>query len=164
MEERCGWCGRAFDRARTGRPRRFCSARCRVAASRCAIPLAMRSRTAWVRCDGKRPITLAGAPASSTDPGTWSGWSQVRRATAGDGFGTMLGDGLGCWDLDHFDDQGARAFIDRIDEPIIFAERSVSGHGFHIFVRTDEAPGRRTGNIEFYSRHRFIRVTGDQFV
>ena len=53
----------------------------------------------------------------------------------------MLGDGLACWDLDHCSDEAAQAFIDELDSPIIFVERSVSGHGFHIFIEAAEAPG-----------------------
>lgn len=78
----------------------------------------------------------------------------------------MLGDGLGCWDLDHCFDGGrlvpwAAEALASIDSPL-WVERSMSGEGLHVFVRAAEAPGRR-GRVEFYSRARFIAVTGDRF-
>lgn len=39
-----------------------------------------------------------------------------------------------------------------------------SGRGLHVFVEAPEGPGFRRGGVEFYSRARFIRVTGDRFV
>ncbi len=116
----------------------------------------------WVRADGKRPITPTGHPASSTDPSTWSSFAATRSG-AGDGFGIMLGDGLGCIDLDHYSDDAARAFIATVTEPVLFVERSVSGHGVHIFITAPEAHGSRRDGVERYTRQRFIRVTGNKF-
>lgn len=79
----------------------------------------------------------------------------------------MLGDGLGCYDLDNcFEDDGAlKTYAAELLESVdpIFVERSVSGRGLHIFVHAPEAKGWRRDGIEFYSRDRFIRVTGDRF-
>ena len=75
----------------------------------------------------------------------------------------MLGNGLGCYDLDHVTDQEAKTFAATITEPIIYAERSMSGEGVHIFISAPEGPGTRTRNIERYTRGRFIRTTGDKF-
>jgi primase-polymerase (primpol)-like protein len=85
----------------------------------------------------------------------------------GDGFGVMLGDGLGCWDLDHCIEgdvvnDAALAVLGSVETPL-WVERSVSGTGLHVFVKADEAPGRKMPGVEFYSRARFIRVTGDGF-
>ncbi|MDO8308574.1 MAG: hypothetical protein Q7V58_09515 [Actinomycetota bacterium] len=79
----------------------------------------------------------------------------------------MLGQGLGCWDLDHCLDDGqvkpwAVEVLAGIDDPI-WVETSLSGEGLHVFVAADEGPGWRRGGVEFYSRHRFIAVTGDRF-
>jgi primase-polymerase (primpol)-like protein len=79
----------------------------------------------------------------------------------------MLGDGLGCWDLDHCLGGGELAswaadVLTSIDSPM-WVERSMSGTGLHIFVAAVEAPGSRRAGVEFYSWARFIRVTGDRF-
>ncbi len=145
---------------------RFCSTRCRVAAHRAShLPDAMTAGRRWVRADGKRPIRPSGHPASSTDPRTWSTYAQVRTG-AGDGFGVMLGSGLGCYDLDHVTDDRARAFAATILEPILFTERSMSGTGVHMFVEAPEGPGwKRTLDglsVERYTRARFIRMTLDR--
>lgn len=165
---KCQRCGCKLD-ALARSDARFCSTRCRVAAHRSGnLPAALTQRRAWVRADGKRPVTTSGRPASSTDRSSWASFAEVRSSRAGDGFGVMLGDGLGCWDLDHcLDEEGvlapwAREVLDGIGSPV-WVERSMSGTGLHVFVLADEARGFRRGDVEFYSRHRFIRVTGDRF-
>ena len=118
----------------------------------------------WVRADGKRPVTVAGRPASTTDPGTWATLPEVRASDAGDGMGVMLGHGLGCYDLDDVSDAQAREFAASIPERVVFAERSMSGAGVHLFIEAPEAPGSRRLiegiSVERYTRARFIRTTG----
>ncbi len=79
----------------------------------------------------------------------------------------MLGDGLGCYDLDHVSDDQARAFIATIPEPVIYAERSISGNGVHVFVAADEARGWKRVidgiHVERYTRARFIAMTLNRF-
>lgn len=75
----------------------------------------------------------------------------------------MLSDGVGCFDLDRVTDDEIREFVATVREPIVFVERSVSGEGAHVFVSAPEARGWRRGNVEFYSRARFIRMTGVRF-
>ncbi len=113
-------------------------------------------------------MTVAGRPASSTNVATWSSFAEVSASTAGDGFGLMLGGGVGCWDLDHCVEGDvvagwAREVVHTVGSAL-WLERSVSGTGLHVFVRAGEGPGFRRGAVEFYSRARFIRVTGDRFV
>lgn len=122
----------------------------------------MTDRRAWVRADGKRPIQVDGFPASSTDPDTWAGFAQVQRG-AGDGFGIMLGGGLGCYDFDDKSDEFVRDYVSGIPEPVVFAERSMSGRGVHVFVLADEGRGWKRDGVERYSRARFIRTTGVPF-
>lgn len=126
----------------------------------------MTGEARWVRADGKRPIRVDGRPASSTNASTWASFDEVR-AGAGDGFGVMLGGGLACWDLDGCFTDGVlseRAREILADVSPIWVERSVSGRGLHVFVEAPEGPGRREGGgVEFYSRSRFILVTGDRF-
>jgi len=42
-----------------------------------------------------------------------------------------------------------------------YAERSPSGFGCHIIFKAHVPQGRRRGNIELYSSHRYMTVTGD---
>ena len=154
---------------------RFCSSACRVRAHRAAkqLPFAMTSRARWVRrTASKRPITLTGAPASSTDERTWSTFRQAAASTAGAGLGYVLGDGVGCYDLDHCLDAGQLApwaleVLAGIGEPVLFTEVSQSGAGLHVFVEAPEGRGRKVRDgercIEFYSAGRYIAVTGKQY-
>ncbi len=167
---RCEYCDSALGLKSHGPAPRFCSNRCRVAArrSRGSLPAEMTDRITWTRADGKRPIRCDGFPASSTDPSTWASYSAAKASTAGDGFGIMLGEGLGCYDLDHALIDGvltapASWHLAAITEPIIFTEVSRSGDGLHIFVAATEGPGIRRPGFERYTRARFIRTTGRVF-
>lgn len=160
----CERCGEDFPRTPgRGRRPRFCSGRCRVAAHRASkLPEAMTKGRRWVRADGKRPMQLNGRLASTTSPATWATYNEVRHGP----HGVMLGYGLGCYDLDHVTDEQARKFAATILEPVVFAERSMSGNGVHIFVEAPESAGwKRTIDgisVERYTKARFIRVTGDR--
>ena len=121
----------------------------------------------WVRASGKRPLTVSGSPASSVDPSTWGGRYEVISSRAGDGFGVMLGGGLGCYDFDNCFIGGrldplTRGVIDSIPEKILLVERSVSGRGLHVFVEARESRGSRSAGVERYTRGRFIRMTFDE--
>ncbi len=160
----CDTCGGLFEQnVGRGRKARFCGGACRVAWHRAhSIPAVMREGRRWVRAVGKRPIQPNGVAASVTDPGTWRSFAEVQ-AGAGQGFGVMLGGGLGCYDLDHVGYAEACAFMASVPERIVYAEWSVSGEGVHIFVRAPECPGSRRGGVERYTRARFIRMTGKRF-
>lgn len=162
MKCSCEWCGVEWTREGSGRRPRFCGTRCRVAAHRVKrhpFPAEMTDTARWVRADGKRPITTTGAAASSTDPSTWSHIGAVLNGP-GDGYGVMLGGGLGCYDLDHHTDAEAAAFIETVPERVLFVERSVSGEGWHVFIEAPEGKGYKRGRVERYTRARFIRTTG----
>lgn len=152
-----------------GRLPAYCSSACRGRAWRehQGFPVELTAGRRWVRAEGKRPVMVDGRPASSTDPRTWSSFAEVRGSAVGDGMGVMLGGGLGCYDLDHVSDAQARAFIATVSERVVYAERSMSGSGVHVFVVATEARGwkRRVDglSVERYSRERFIRVTGSRF-
>lgn len=147
-----------------GRKARFCGGACRIAwHRRHSFPAEMRTGRRWVRADGKRPIRTDGRPASSTDPAMWSTLAEVKASAAGDGFGVMLGGGLGCYDLDHISDDDARRFVATIPERVVYVERSMSGNGIHVFIEALEGSGRRRGGVERYTRARFIRMTGVRF-
>lgn len=152
----------------TGRPARFCSGRCRVAAHRHpdplpGVPVEMSSRPRWTRRDGKRPITVDGYSASSTKKATWASLPAVLSSEMGDGVGFMLGDGVGCIDLDHCLEGGrlselAEAVLEAV--PDTYVEVSPSGTGLHIFGLLPEMGGRKLPGVEVYSRARFMTVTG----
>ena len=173
MSGTCPECGAEVEaHAHAGRPRIYCSSKCGTRARvrklrRERLPELMISSHRWVRADGKRPIRVNGRSASSTDPTTWVSFKDVKDGGPGDGFGVMLGGGLGCYDLDHVSDETARDFIKWIPEPVVYMERSVSGEGVHVFVEATEGPGAHVmvGGVkaERYTRARFIRTTLDRF-
>ena len=130
----------------------------------------MTSRARWVRHDArKRPLTASGGPASVTDPSTWSTYAEAARSPHGAGLGIVLGDGLGCIDLDHCFVGGklaawAQAIVDEHRDEAYLIERSMSGTGLHVFLPMAEAKGSRIRdgehNIEVYSRERYMTVSG----
>lgn len=167
---KCLMCDREIEQPKgRGRKRTTCGQRCRKRLSREGVPARMMSVNRWVRADGKRPITVDGYSASTTNPRTWTSFEAVRRSSAGTGFGIMLGGGLAAHDLDDcFTNEGelkpwARDVLESVHNPLLI-EVSKSGNGLHIFTEAEEGPGRRTqmpggGAWEFYSRGRFILTT-----
>ena len=131
----------------------------------------MTEKHRWVRrTASKRPVTVGGKAASSTSADTWSAYSAAAASKAGVGLGFVLGDGVGCIDLDHCFEDGklvswAQEIVDRCPET--FMEVSQSGEGLHIFGLLPEGGGRNIrgggSNVEFYSVGRYIAVTGDRF-
>lgn len=165
--KQCERCGGAFV-GRAGA--KFCSGRCRMASSRAVeVPSRMRRLDRWVRHEAKRPIMPDGRSASSTDSATWSTYLVAKAATAGDGLGFVLdGDGIGCYDLDHCVSDGivdplAARFLASLEA--FYVERSPSGTGLHAWVEAPSQAGWRKTidgvHVEFYTRGRFITVTGD---
>jgi primase-polymerase (primpol)-like protein len=176
-DSRCEYCGSSLLLLRSGA--RFCSTKCRVYSARAGrIPVEMTEKARWMRWTPvqrgdkitKRPVTVTGKAASSTNPETWAAYSDAKSSTAGVGLGFALGEGIGCIDLDHCIDNGvvagwAQEILDAA--PATYVEVSQSGSGLHIFGYLAEAPGRniRDGvrSVEFYSAGRYIAVTGKRF-
>lgn len=167
---RCEQCGTPTNLLRAGA--RFCSTKCRVYFSRRPkLPVEMTKTARWVRrTSTKRPITVTGRPASSTNSDTWASFTAADKAAVGVGLGFVLGEGIGCIDLDHCFVDGelagwAQEIVDRC--PATFMEVSQSGDGLHIFGLLPEGGGRnmRDGvrSVEFYSTGRYIAVTGNRF-
>ena len=174
MESReCLGCGETMNLYRGGA--KTCSAKCRKRVSRrtkqAPFPVEMTEKARWIRREkSKRPVTITGRAASSTNAGTWSTFPEAAASSVGAGLGFVLGDGVGCIDLDHCITDGvvadwASSILDRC--PPTFIEVSQSGEGLHIFGLLPEGPGRniRRGDsaVEFYSVGRYIAMTGDRF-
>lgn len=121
----------------------------------------MRELDRWTAAEGKRPVTVDGKPASSTDPQTWTTYEQVHSKP----HGVMLGGGLACIDLDRcINRRGklapwAKTIIAAAPGAVV--ERSLSRRGLHVFGLLPEAKGIRHGCVEIYSKARFIRTTED---
>ena len=178
--EQCG--GKVAVPVRQGRPARFCSNACRqraYRARRSGVPACMRERVRWVRWVErarrgkvtKVPLDLAGRDLDVRDSRRWVSFEDARRSKVGTGFGIVLGDGLGCIDLDDCIVDGvladwAQRWIEGYREDAVLIERSFSRRGVHIFLPLAEGPGRRirngVENVEIYSRGRYIAVTGDR--
>lgn len=118
----------------------------------------------------KVPFTAAGNYASSTDPSTWSTFAEASASTIGIGLGYVLGDGVGCIDLDDclangIPNEAAAKFLR--DYPNHYIEVSPSGEGLHIWGQQKEQGGRRQSigglSIERYSVGRYITVTGNVY-
>ena len=113
-------------------------------------------------------ITIAGRPASSTDPATWCAWWDALGSTAGDGLGFALGGGFACIDLDHCYDRRnhltdwAKMLLAPV-EGRTYIETSPSGRRA-AHLGTLRAPRRRRARglvtAEAYSRDRYMTVTG----
>jgi putative DNA primase/helicase len=147
------------------------------------VPAELRQLDRWVawrleQRDGKPtkvPYRTDGqGRASSTDPTTWSTFEQaLSTASAADGFGLALGDGLVGIDLDgvlgadgaiasSFQLPDVAAWIATLNS---YTERSPSGTGLHI-IGQGEIPtwsGNRTGPVEVYGAGRYFTVNGDVF-
>lgn len=172
----CERCDASLPVAGRGPIPRFCSTRCRVAAHRAKrLPVELTERDRWVRWEPvqrkdrvtKMPVTLRGRPASSTNPTTWATHAEAKASKVGVGLGFVLGDGIGCIDLDHVLDSAGRldpaaaAFVKSL--PATYTEVSPSGNGLHLWFLMAEVPGtvRMVGgvSVETYSRGRYMTVT-----
>ncbi|WP_106639506.1 AAA family ATPase [Allosphingosinicella vermicomposti] len=137
------------------------------------IPVEMRALPQWALAEPgperhhKRPRTITGGDASSTDPSTWTDFDTACAAAAECGWqvGFMLhsDDPLCCIDLDVKDGtppEDLARFESVIATMDSYTERSRSGRGWHIWVLGGIGPGRRRNGIEVYSQDRFIICTG----
>jgi hypothetical protein len=117
----------------------------------------------------KEPLTVRGTLASSTDPTTWSSFSDCAGAFvrgAGDGLGFVFTPGGGYFgiDLDKcISSEGLSEHAARIVRELnSYTERSPSGQGLHIIGHGKLPAGRRRKDgIEMYDEGRFFTVTGD---
>lgn len=175
----CAQCKTRFDVPNTGRPKKFCSDRCRLVNHRqlqrakrgLSVPSVLVEEPRWVRHIRKRPVTVEGRAASVTDPATWASLDAATASRVGDGVGFVVGGGVGCVDLDDaLDSLGrvrpeAQALLDAA--PNTWVEVSPSGRGLHVWGLLPEGPGRVLvvggQQVEVYSRDRYLTVTGNRF-
>lgn len=168
----CEYCGIRITAKRADA--RYCSSAHRIYAHRTqkaagGVPVELIRRDRWVRyAPNKTPLRTNGHAASSTDPKTWATYTAAAASRAGIGLGFVLGDGIGCIDLDHVLEDGsptpeAEEFL--ADYPDHYIEISPSGDGLHIWGTADEAAGTRRReagiSVERYSTGRYITVTGN---
>lgn len=160
---------------------RYCSAACKQAAYRArktsaaaspVLPDALTTRARWVRySSAKVPLMTTGKAASSTDPATWSTYTDAAASTVGAGLGFVLSDAddIACIDLDHCirPDGSLEPWAAPIvaDAGTTYVEVSPSGTGLHIWGRADVRQGRRIRRsdgtaVEVYGTGRYITVTG----
>lgn len=167
---RCRGCGVSLLTVRADA--KTCSTACRKRLSRVRVPARLMLLDRWVRYSARKvPLTLVGGAASSTDPSTWCSYRDAVASNVGVGVGFVLnGDGIGCYDLDHVFvggvlSEAAARFVASVD--FFYAEVSPSGEGLHLWVDAPAAPGRKMivdgVSVEFYTRGRYITVTGRVF-
>lgn len=139
------------------------------------IPAVMREADRWVSWKPvkrgerwtKMPVRVDGRAASTRDPGTWAAFADVAHLERR---GWVLGNGIGCIDLDDcitLDGLAdwAQAVLDEVADRALLVEVSPSGRGVHIFLPMEPGKGtviRDGRNIEVYppDSGRYICVTG----
>jgi hypothetical protein len=146
------------------------------------IPQVLKDAVQWAlwkaESNPKKPGVLDKVPyraktpgrkASSTDPTTWADYeaaydAYVRRGeTCADGLMFACGDGFGGVDIDGCIDPQTGEIVPSAWEVIrainSYTEKSVSGTGIRIFVRTPPIRGIKD-RVEIYTTARFYTVTG----
>lgn len=172
---RCEECGTALSVLARAHAR-YCSARCRVAASRARkrLPQQLTGTDRWVRHSAaKVPLIAGGGAGSVADSTTWTDYDTARRSRTGVGLGFVLAltDDIVCVDLDHClgaDGQPADWAAQLLEQaPPTFVEISPSGDGLHIWGTAGFLGGRRLaragGAVEVYGSGRYITVTGRRY-
>jgi primase-polymerase (primpol)-like protein len=135
----------------------------------------MRQRARWVGWKPvprggrvtKMPVQVDGTVASTTDAATWAPYEKVAHLERK---GFVLGEGIGCIDLDHCLIDGvltgaAAKFLAAL--PPTYIEVSPGGDGLHVFGLLPAGHGTRRVvdglSVETYSVGRYITVTGRAF-
>ena len=137
------------------------------------IPMELRQLRQWVCVAGDRKVPMQAfgfAPASSTNPDTWSSFDDAVLAVKlgfYDYIGFVFADNniVGIDIDDGFDDDGNLTSMaaEIILDCGSYTERSKSGRGFHIFIKGDipfKGKNNLTG-VEIYKDSRFFIMTGD---
>ena len=141
------------------------------------FPEALRALPQWVvwkkelRPDGKWtkvPYQINGRKAATTREEEWTTFAACMSVVDSfDGIGFVFTKGIVGIDLDHcFKEDGTLkewAFSALVELPS-YTEKSPSGDGLHIIIRSDVVPeSHRKDGIECYSTGRFFTVTGEVY-
>lgn len=141
------------------------------------IPYELQTHNQWVvwrfeQTDNgkptKVPYQVNGRHANVMDKTTWSDFNSVINAVKNyDGIGFVLTeeDPYCFVDLDHTEDPDVISTQHLIFQNLneTYAEFSPSGKGLHIICRAKTAQGRKKGDIELYSKARFMTMTGNVY-
>jgi len=133
------------------------------------IPGELRALPQWVAAGtDKRPVNPhTGGAADVTDAATWGTFEQARATDcAYVGFVLTEKDPYCIIDLDNKPGNPPTEDEERVHKAILanfdtYAERSVSGHGYHVILKGHLGNGRRRGNVEVYDRARYMICTGN---
>jgi primase-polymerase (primpol)-like protein len=133
------------------------------------IPRDLRNLRQWcVAAEDKRPLTIHGENASSTNPATWSKFDEVvvvaRTEGLGIGFVLTPNEDLTVIDFDVKDEttqEQLDGFAMLINGLNSYTELSRSGRGVHVWVRGVVGAGCRKDGVELYDRDRFMICTGN---
>jgi len=142
------------------------------------IPLEMRERRQWVCANyDKKPLIVfngrAGEGASVTEPNDWGTfedavdlWQSYPNIIMGIGFVLTKDDPYVIIDFDDKPEkpapEGARAWFGQAAVKLgCYVEKSISGYGFHAFLKGDFPRGVKGHGFEMYGHERYILITGD---
>lgn len=138
------------------------------------LPSEMRALKQWVVAINKVPHYWDNVDvirASVTDPNTWMSYDHA--VSLANHYGYQMGfvisssDPFCCIDLDVKDDTDPRHienFHKIIGDCDSYTERSISGKGFHIWVKANIGAGCKKHGVEVYSQERFMVCTGDVYL
>lgn len=145
------------------------------------IPIELRRRPQWACSSGKPTATdkegkrprnpKTGGFASATDPSTWGSFDEAlalaeRKGWAHVGYMLSADDPFAIVDLDDkpakpASDADRAHFAQIVADMDSYTEWSSSGRGIHVIVEASLAKGIHRGNVEIYSRERYMICTGD---
>ena len=135
------------------------------------IPEPLKRLRVWggARADSKAPVNCrTGRPASVADENTWSTWDDAVTAMKTGmirnvGFVFSGRDGYVGVDLDHCYQDGQLSTMakDWVSAMGSYTERSRSGEGIHIIVRSPLPRAVKRAGLEVYNSGRYFILTGD---
>lgn len=141
------------------------------------VPEKLKRLPGWMACggeDGKTPLDQKGRPASRTVADNWSAFGDAvaQAGEHGGGLGWVIQPGYVVLDIDDaFDEDGeVRSRYREVCKADTYMERSVSGTGLHIAIRSDVRPEGQNEKakapdgsaLEVQGPGWFVRLTGEK--